>query len=89
MCLIKVTLQLLHLLSPKKSHLQQILGVQTVKKQCSACPNDMLDALRLSPCPSGLGTGTGIQKYSNTDVDGNKYHIKKVKYLSYHFIIYI
>ena len=25
------------------------MGVQTVKKQCSACPNDTLDALRLSP----------------------------------------
>ena len=27
----------------------KLLGVQTVKKQCSACPNDTLDALRLSP----------------------------------------
>ena len=47
--LIKVSLQLLHHLSSKKSHHQQILkknlgGVQTVKKTSSGCPNDTLDA---------------------------------------------
>ena len=51
-CLIKVTLQLLHLLRKVifSKFWHKLLGVQTVKKQCSACPNDTLDALRLSPC---------------------------------------